>query len=273
MNKAAVTIVLLYLAAGLLALLFAPLYVANQLTLFENPENPVNILYLMLTIVAVFIIILVITRLRLEVLFKGLFYFSAFTVLTITISVILPDSVVWLGVSALASASILILLNRFYKWYVADAVGVFLSASIAAWFGASLAPPVLAILLLLMAVYDYFAVRSGGMVSLAEKTLKMNLPTMVMSPVKEVPRDFKTGEGERRGAFLGLGDLAFPNMLTLSTFLETGSPVAAMMVLSGSVAGLIVVLNVVRRFKRPQPGLPYIGLGAALGWVASTLLV
>jgi presenilin-like A22 family membrane protease len=62
-------------------------------------------------------------------------------------------------------------------------------------------------------------------------------------------------------------------MLTVSTFLETGSPVAAMMVLSGSVAGLIVVLNVVRRFKRPQPGLPYIGLGAALGWVASTLLV
>jgi len=273
LNTAAVTIVLIYVAAGLLALLFAPLYVANQLTLFENPENPVNILYLMLTIVAVFIIILVIAKLRLEVLFKGLFYFSAFTVLTITISVILPDSVVWLGVSVLASASILILLNRFYKWYVADAVGVFLSASIAAWFGASLAPPVLAILLLLMAVYDYFAVRSGGMVSLAEKTLKMNLPTMVMSPVKEVPRDFKTGEGERRGAFLGLGDLAFPNMLTVSTFLETGSPVAAMMVLSGSVAGLIVVLNVVRRFKRPQPGLPYIGLGAALGWVASTLLV
>ena len=273
MNTAAVTIVLLYVAAGLLALLFAPLYVANQLTLFENPENPVNILYLMLTIVAVFIIILVITRLRLEVLFKGLFYFSAFTVLTITISVILPDSVVWLGVSALASASILILLNRFYKWYVADAVGVFLSASIAAWFGASLAPPVLTILLLLMAVYDYFAVRSGGMVSLAEKTLKMNLPTMVMSPVKEVPRDFKTGEGERRGAFLGLGDLAFPNMLTVSTFLETGSPVAAIMVLSGSVAGLIIVLHAVRRFKRPQPGLPYIGLGAALGWVATKTLI
>ncbi len=264
---------LLYVATGLLALLFAPLYVANQLTLFENPENPVNIVYLMLTIVAVFIIILVIARLRLEILFKGLFYFSAFTVLTITISVILPDSIVWLGISVLASASILILLNRFYKWYVADAVGVFLSASIAAWFGASLAPPVLTILLLLMAVYDYFAVRSGGMVSLAEKTLKMNLPTMVMSPVKEVPRDFRSGEGERRGAFLGLGDLAFPNMLTVSTFLEAGSPVAAVMVLSGSVAGLMVVLYTVRRFKKPQPGLPYIGLGATLGWLASKIMV
>ncbi|MBO3808579.1 MAG: hypothetical protein FGF50_03170 [Candidatus Brockarchaeota archaeon] len=273
MNTAAVTIMLLYVATGLLALLLAPLYVVNQLTLFENPENPVNILYLMLTIVAVFIIILIIVRLRLEILFKGLFYFSAFTVLTITISVILPDSTVWLGVSILASASILVLLNRFYKWYVADAVGVFLSASIAAWFGASLAPPVLTILLLLMAVYDYFAVRSGGMVSLAEKTLKMNLPTMVMSPVKEVPRDLKTSNGERRGAFLGLGDLAFPNMLTVSTFLETGNPIAALMVLSCSVAGLIIVLYAVRRFKRPQPGLPYIGLGAALGWVALKFLV
>ncbi|MBO3841166.1 MAG: hypothetical protein FGF48_01945 [Candidatus Brockarchaeota archaeon] len=273
MNTAAVTIMLLYVATGLLALLLAPLYVVNQLTLFENPENPVNILYLMLTIVAVFIIILIIVRLRLEILFKGLFYFSAFTVLTITISVILPDSTVWLGVSILASASILVLLNRFYKWYVADAVGVFLSASIAAWFGASLAPPVLTILLLLMAVYDYFAVRSGGMVSLAEKTLKMNLPTMVMSPVKEVPRDLKTSNGERRGAFLGLGDLAFPNMLTVSTFLETGNPIAALMVLSCSAAGLIIVLYAVRRFKRPQPGLPYIGLGAALGWVALKFLV
>ncbi|MBO3833212.1 MAG: hypothetical protein FGF51_07540 [Candidatus Brockarchaeota archaeon] len=273
MNTAAVTIMLLYVATGLLALLLAPVYVVNQLTLFENPENPVNILYLMLTIVAVFIIILIIVRLRLEILFKGLFYFSAFTVLTITISVILPDSTVWLGVSILASASILVLLNRFYKWYVADAVGVFLSASIAAWFGASLAPPVLTILLLLMAVYDYFAVRSGGMVSLAEKTLKMNLPTMVMSPVKEVPRDLKTSNGERRGAFLGLGDLAFPNMLTVSAFLEKGNPIAALMVLSCSAAGLIIVLYAVRRFKRPQPGLPYIGLGAALGWVALKFLV
>ncbi|MEM2929851.1 MAG: presenilin family intramembrane aspartyl protease PSH [Thermoproteota archaeon] len=273
MNTAAVTIMLLYVATGLLALLLAPLYVVNQLTLFENPENPVNILYVMLTIVTVFIIILLIAKLRLEILFKGLFYFSAFTVLTITISVILPDSIVWLGVSVFASASILVLLNKFYKWYVADAVGVFLSAIIAAWFGASLAPPILTILLLLMAVYDYFAVRSGGMVSLAEKTLKMNLPTMVMSPVKEVPKDFRTGGGERRGAFLGLGDLAFPNMLTVSTFLETGSPFAAIIVLSGSVAGLIVVLYAVRRFKRPQPGLPYIGLGAALGWIASKTLV
>ncbi|MEM2688034.1 MAG: presenilin family intramembrane aspartyl protease PSH [Thermoproteota archaeon] len=273
MNTATATIILLYVAAGLLAILLAPIYVANQLTLFENPENPVNIIYLMLTIVLVFIIILIIVKLRLEILFKGLFYFSAFMVLTITISVILPDSPFWLAVAVLASVSIMIILNRFYKWYVADAVGVFLSASIAAWFGASLTPPVLTILLLLMAVYDYFAVRSGGMVSLAEKTLKMNLPTMVMSPVKEVPKDFKTSNGERRGAFLGLGDLAFPNMLTVSTFLETGSPVAAMIVLSCSTVGLVIVLYAVRRFKKPQPGLPYIGLGAALGWIVSKTLV
>ncbi|MEM2057423.1 MAG: hypothetical protein QXO76_04125, partial [Thermoproteota archaeon] len=106
MNTATATIILLYVAAGLLAILLAPIYVANQLTLFENPENPVNILYLMLTIVLVFIIILIIVKLRLEILFKGLFYFSAFMVLTITISVILPDSPFWLAVAVLASVSI-----------------------------------------------------------------------------------------------------------------------------------------------------------------------
>jgi len=115
LNTASVTIILLYVATGLLALLLAPLYVVNQLTLFENPENPFNILYLMFTIVAVFIMVLVIAKLRLEILFKGLFYFSAFTVLTIVISVILPDSTVWLGISALTSVSILALLNRFYN--------------------------------------------------------------------------------------------------------------------------------------------------------------
>jgi len=273
LNTASVTIILLYVAAGLLSLLLAPLYVTNQLTLFENPENPINILYLMFSVVVVFIIVLIIVKLRLEILFKGLFYFSTFTVLTITISIILPDSLIWLAVSVLASVSILILLNRFYKWYVADTVGVFLSASIAAWFGASLTPPVLTILLALMAVYDYLAVKSGGMASLAEKTLKMNLPTMVMSPVKEMPKDFKAGNGGRKGAFLGLGDMAFPNMLTVSTFLGTCNPVAAILVLSGSVTGLIVVLYVVHRFKRPQPGLPYIGLGAAVGWIVSKFLV
>lgn len=272
LNKALVTIMLLYAVTGLLALLLAPLYVVNQLILFENPENPLNVLYLILTVVVVFIIILVIAKLRLEILFRGLFYFSAFTVLTISISVILPNSL-WPGLSVIASFSILILLNRFYKWYLVDAVGVFLSASIAAWFGASLAPQMIAMFIVLMALYDYFAVKSGRMVSIAEKALKMGLPTMIMSPMKEMPEDFKTGNGGKRGAFLGLGDLAFPHMLTVSTFLGTESLFAAILVLSSSIAGLILVLYVVHRSKRPQPGLPYIGLGAVLGWLVSTLLV
>ncbi|MEM2088200.1 MAG: presenilin family intramembrane aspartyl protease PSH [Thermoproteota archaeon] len=274
LNIAVVSIVLLYIIAGALSLILAPLYVVNQLTLFENPENPFNILYLMFSIILVFIMVIIISRLRLETLLKGLFYFSTFTVLSITMSIIFPDSWVWLIVSVAASISILILLDRFYKWYLVDGVGVFLSASIAAWFGASLSPMILVVLLLAMAVYDYFAVRSGVMISLAEETLKMNLPSMLMSPVKKTPKEFRTEEGvERRGAFLGLGDVAFPNMLTVSTYLGTGSLMAAIPVLSGSIAGLITVLYVVRRFKRPQPGLPYIGLGATLGWIASTLLV
>lgn len=273
MNIAVVSVVLLYIVAGSLSLILAPLYVVNQLILFENPENPFNILYLMFSIILVLIIVIIISRLRLEILLKGLFYFSAFTVLSITVSIILPDSLIWLMVSISVSASILILLDRFYKWYLVDGVGVLLSASIAAWFGASLSPLILVILLVVMAIYDYFAVRSGVMINLAEETLKMNLPTMIMSPVKKTPKEFKVESGERYGAFLGLGDVAFPNMLTVSTYLGTGSLMAAILVLSGGIAGLIIVLYIVRRFKRPQPGLPYIGLGSVLGWILSILLV
>jgi presenilin-like A22 family membrane protease len=274
LNIAVVSVVLLYVVAGSLSLILAPLYVVNQLTLFENPENPFNILYLMFSIIVVLVIVIIISRLRLEILLKGLFYFSAFTVLSITISMILPDSLIWLMLSVAASILLLILLDRFYKWYLVNTVGVFLSASIAAWFGASLSPPILVTLLLVMAIYDYFAVRSGVMISLAEETLKMNLPTMLMSPVRKTPKEFKMAEGgEKRGAFLGLGDVAFPNMLTVSTYLTTGNLMAAILVLSGGIAGLIIVLYVVRRFKRPQPGLPYIGLGAALGWIASILMI
>ncbi len=273
LNLAALTIVVLYAVAGLLSLMLAPLYVINELTLFENPENPMNVIYLMFSVIIVFAIVMVIVKLRLEAVIKGLFYFSAFTVLFVTISILLPDSIFSIAISIVVSVSILVLLNRFYNWYLVDAIGVFLSASLAAWFGASLPPLTLVILLVLMSVYDYFAVRSGGMISLAEKTLKMNLPTMLVSPVKKVPKELKAGEdGERRGAFLGLGDVAFPNMLTVSTFLNTGEMLAAMLVLIGGLVGLIVVLRVVRYFKKPQPGLPYIGLGAALAWLASRAL-
>lgn len=273
MNITVVSIVLLYIVAGALSLILAPLYVDNQLTLFENPENPLNILYLMFSIIVVLIIVIIISRLRLEILLKGLFYFSTFTVLSITISMIFPDSLIWLIVSVAASISIVILLDRFYKWYLVDGVGVFLSASIAAWFGASLSPLILVILLLIMAIYDYFAVRTGVMISLAEETLKMNLPTMLMSPVKKMPKEFKMEEdGRKHGAFLGLGDVAFPNMLTVSTYLVTERLMAAILVLSGGIVGLLSVLYVVRRFKRPQPGLPYIGLGAVLGWIASIFI-
>lgn len=273
MDTAVLVIVLLYVAAGLLSLVLAPLYVINELTLFENPENPVNVLFLMLSIIIVFVVVMVIVKLKLEVVLKGLFYFSAFTVLFVTISILIPESPFSITVTALSSASILILLNRFYKWYIVDTVGVFLSASLAAWFGASLSPHVLVILLFLMAVYDYFAVKSGGMVNLAEKTLRMNLPTMLVSPIKSIPKGLKVVEGEgRKGAFLGLGDVAFPNMLTVSTFLNTGGILAAILVLTGGLVGLIIVLYTVRYFKKPQPGLPYIGLGAALAWIISILV-
>jgi len=273
LNTAALVIVLLYVAAGILSLILAPLYVVNELTLFENPENPMNVLFLMFSIIIVFVVVMIIVKLKLEVILKGLFYFSAFTVLFVTISILIPNFPFSIIIAALFSASILILLNRFYKWYIVDAVGVFISASLAAWFGASLSPQVLVILLSLMAIYDYLAVKSGGMVSLAEKTLKMNLPTMLVSPIKSVPRELKIVEGEeRKGAFLGLGDVAFPNMLTVSTFLNTGKTIAAILVLTGGLVGLIIVLHVVRYFKKPQPGLPYIGLGAAIAWTISMII-
>jgi presenilin-like A22 family membrane protease len=275
LNIAAITIVVLYATAGFLSLALAPLYVVNQLTLFENPENPVNALYLMFSVVVVFIIVILIIRLGLETILKGLFYFSTFTVLFITIGILLPDSPTSLLVSIVISASTLVLLNKFYKWYLVDAIGVFLSSSLAAWFGASLSPLIIMMLLVLMSIYDYFAVRSGGMVNLAEKTLRMNLPTMLMSPVKRVPRELKAvgGDEERKGAFLGLGDVAFPNMLTVSTFLSTGRITAAILVLGGGIAGLVVVLRMVRCLKKPQPGLPYIGLGVAIGWTLSKFLI
>lgn len=274
LNVAALTIVLLYAVAGLLSLVLAPLYVFNELALFENPDNPVNVVYLMFSVIIVFAIVIVIVKLRLEAVLKGLFYFSAFTVLFVTISILIPDSMFSIAISIAVSVSVLMLLNKFYNWYLVDAIGVFLSASLAAWFGASLSPYTLVILLVLMSVYDYLAVRSGGMLSLAEKTLKMNLPTMLVSPIKNVPKELKVGEGEeRKGAFLGLGDVAFPNMLTVSTFLSTGKVLAAMLVLIGGLAGLIIVLRAVRYFKRPQPGLPYIGLGAVLAWLASRLVL
>ncbi|MGQ9479697.1 MAG: presenilin family intramembrane aspartyl protease, partial [Thermoproteota archaeon] len=248
-------------------------------------------------------------KLRLELLLKGLFYFSAFIVLFITISVLiasrsipaaesgtgtwtetgtgqeggylLPEPFIWLILPILVAAIMLIVLHKFYRWYIVDAIGIFLSSSIAAWFGASLSPILIVVLLLLMALYDYLVVRSGKMVSIAENTLKMNLPTMVMSPMKKIPEKLE-GEGERKGALLGLGDIAFPNMLTVSTYLENidknilGIPVnilAAMIVLFGSIAGLITVLYVVHRCRKPQPGLPYIGLGSILAWLASRALL
>ncbi|MGQ9691840.1 MAG: presenilin family intramembrane aspartyl protease, partial [Thermoproteota archaeon] len=240
-STAAVIIVILYAIAGFLAILLAPLYIINELILFESPENPFNILLTMFSVIVVFIIIMVIVKLRLELLLKGLFYFSAFIVLFITISVLIAsrsipaaesgtgtwtetgtgqeggylplEPFIWLILPISVAAIMLIVLHKFYRWYIVDAIGIFLSSSIAAWFGASLSPILIVVLLLLMALYDYLAVRSGKMVSIAENTLKMNLPTMVMSPMKKIPEKLD-GEGERKGALLGLGDIAFPNMLT-----------------------------------------------------------
>jgi presenilin-like A22 family membrane protease len=150
-------------------------------------------------------------------------------------------------------------------------------ASVAAIFGRFVTPWTAMILLLALAVYDYFAVRFGYMLWMAQKMSKSTtLPAFVLphhgeewgSTVTHVDLDkvAETQPEERDYSILGGGDIAFPLLLTASVYFALGlgsSIVVALFALAGLWAAYFIQSVF---FKgKPMPALPPIAVLGLIG--------
>jgi presenilin-like A22 family membrane protease len=277
----------LLVIVDILALLVTQSFQEYGVIAFENPTDPLDLVYFFVSLIAITVLILLFARFRMGQLVLaivlGSVAFLVFYVVYAFLSVSFSE--LWsLSVSVVAAALLVILLVKYPEWYVIDACGILVGLATTAMLGISLSVFLVIILLAAMATYDVISVyRTKHMIDLADVVLDLRLPVMLVIPKslnysmltkkKGLKQQIKDQE-EREASFMGLGDIVMPGALVVSTFsnLPSNGLLVAISVMIGSLFGFaLMTINLAK--GNPQPGLPYLCSGAILGYLVSSLLL
>jgi len=277
---------LFVLIHGLALLVIMP-FEAAGLGVFENPNDPLNVVYFVLSLVAITAVLLFIAKFWkkrvVQAIVLGSIGYVTFFVFYSFLAMIIWD-VLTLVVSFVAVAVVIALLVKYPEWYVVDVCGVLLGLGSIAMLGISMSISLVVVLLVGLAVYDAVSVyKTKHMIDLADVVLDLRLPVMLVIPKKReysLIKDTKSlkekldGEEERAAFFMGLGDVVMPGILVASTFYNIADAglLVALSVMVGTLVGFAVLVVFLVRGK-PQAGLPYLCGGAILGYIVSSYLL
>jgi presenilin-like A22 family membrane protease len=271
---------LFVLIYGLALLVIRPFEVAD-IGVFENPNDPMDIVYFFLILFLFTAAILLIARFWKKQLIRDIILgatgFTAFYMFYPLLSFVFPE--VWsLFLSVTATAILVITLVKHPEWYVIDICGITIGVGAIAILGISLSIFLAIVLLIGLAIYDAISVyKTKHMIDLADTILDLKLPIMLVIPktrkyslIKETKSlKEKLEDSEERDAFfMGLGDVVMPGILVASTFhnITSNSLLVALSVMLGTILGFTALMRDVIKGK-PQAGLPYLCSGAILAYI------
>lgn len=256
---------------------------------FEDVNDPMNVLYIVLIMLGMTLVILLIARYWREKLIQFLIlgavgYTSFFAFFLPIFSIIFPLNFAWvvLFLSVFAAVVLVVVLYKYPEWYVIDISGVIVGVGAIVIFGISLGVSLVLLLLVVLAVYDAISVyKTRHMIDLADTVMDLKLPVLLVIPkirhyslMKETKRlKEKLEEDEERDAFfMGLGDVVMPGILVGAVYynIPDGLPIALSTIL-GTLVGFSVLMFFVMKGK-PQAGLPLLCGGAILGYMLSSLI-
>ncbi|HID25154.1 MAG TPA: hypothetical protein EYP23_01635 [Thermoplasmata archaeon] len=249
---------------------------------FENPDDPVNILYFLLILLSLTLLILVIAKFwKKQVIYLFIIAAIAVTIIWITyplLSLIIDELFAFILTLFLA-VTIIFLLVYYPEWYVIDTCGILVSVGAIAIFGISLSVPLALLLLVILGLYDAMSVyKTKHMIDLADTVVDLKLPVVFVVP-KHLPYSFKKKKGgikkklkkneERDAFFMGVGDVVLPGVLVTSCYRFTGKPLVCLSAVVGILIGFLILMFFVAKGK-PQPGLPFLNTGAIIGYIVSS---
>lgn len=277
---------LFVLVHGLALLVVGP-FEAADMGAFENPNDPMNLVFFFLIMLLFTAAILLIAKFWKKRVIQGIILwatgFTAFYVFYPLLSFAVPE--VWsFFLSATAAAVLVITLLKYPEWHVIDTCGIIIGAGAIALLGISLSIFLVIVLLVGLAIYDAMSVyKTKHMIDLADTVLDLKLPVLLVVPkirkyslVKETKSlKEKLKHGEKRDAFfMGLGDVVMPGVLVASAFhnITSNGLIIALSVMLGTLLGFTVLMAVVIRGK-PQAGLPFLCSGAILGYIVSSYIL
>jgi len=270
-----------------LALVVIAPFEAADIRAFENPNDPMNIVYFFLIMLLFTVAILLIAKFWKKQLIQGIILgatgFFAFYVFYPLLFFVVPE-VLSLFFSVTVAAILVITLLKYPEWYVIDVCCIVVGVGAIAILGISLSISLVIVLLIVLAVYDAISVyKTKHMIDLADIVLDLKLPVILVIPkireystLKEKKSlKEKLKEDEKRDAFfMGLGDIIIPGFLVASSFhnVTSNGLLIALSVMLGTLFGFTVLMTAVIKGK-PQAGLPYLCSGAILGYLVSSYLL
>jgi presenilin-like A22 family membrane protease len=293
----------LFVLIHCLALLVtAPFIEAGIQPAFEDPDNPINIIFIFAILLSFTVIILLIAKFwkkqLIQVIVLGAIGYTAAYLMYPLFTLIIPKAAsarialsdtYYLVISlsailAIIFAIILIyILYKYPEWYVIDICGIIVGAGAIAIFGMSLGILLVIIFLIALAVYDAISVyKTKHMIDLADTVMDLKLPVLLVIPkirhyslikeTKSLKEKLKDDE-ERDAFFMGLGDIVMPGILVAAVYnnIDGGLPIA-LSIIFGTLVGFVLLMTLVIKGK-PQAGLPLLCGGAIAGYIISSLIM
>jgi presenilin-like A22 family membrane protease len=228
--------------------------------------------FVAVAVIAVVLFIIPLNKLRLffRILFAFIFAWGIFIVAYFFV----PTPVAY-SLAAIAGLAWLF----WSKIWLHDLLLLITLAGAASVFGFLFSPLTFMIFLLVIAVYDFLAVRFGFMVWMADRlSQSVSLPAFIFpKKLGDLQTNLKTvqfGElkkeeaAKREHTILGGGDIGLPLMLAVSVFFAYGLP-AAILVGAFSTIGLICafIIQAVWLKGKPMPALPPIAALSLIGFL------
>jgi presenilin-like A22 family membrane protease len=269
-----------------LALLLTSTFESAGLKVFQNANDPWNLVVLFVMILGVTVVILLIARFWKKQLIQIIILFAvgytAFIIFQPLLALVISSDWMIIPISILLAVLLVAVLVKYPEWYVIDLCGIVIGTGAVALFGISLSILLVIIFLIGLAVYDAISVyKTKHMIDLADTVMDLKLPVLLVIPkvkryslIKETKRlkeQLKEGE-ERDAFFMGLGDVVMPGMLVAAVYTNVPNGLwVALSVIAGTLVGFAVLMTFVIKGK-PQAGLPLLCSGAILGYIVSSLV-
>ena len=277
----------LFIVVHSLALLvIGPFQSAGVEPAFENPDDPMNLVFFFVIIIVMTLIILIIAKywkkqLIQFIILGAIGYTAAYVIYPLFTLIV--NWLVSAIIAVVLAGIIVIFLLKYPEWYVIDLCGIIVGAGAIAIFGISLGIFLVILLLVGLAMYDAISVyKTKHMIDLADTVMDLKLPVLMVVPkirhyslIKETKSlKQKLDEKEERDAFfMGLGDIVMPGILVAASFrfIENGFPIA-LSVMIGTLIGFAILMTFVMKGK-PQAGLPCLSGGAIAGYLISSYVI
>jgi len=268
----------LFLAVQLLGL-WVGLTILKTVPIPKMETGPSIFWFLIAFVIATGLILLALKFLKFRAPFGAVFAFLIFIGSHIVFSTFLPNII------AIVLAIGLVGLRFLWPNILTQNISMIIAvAGVSAQLGVLLTVPAVIILLIILSVYDVWAVfKTKHMIHLAKGLIQRGMPPMIVMPTswKDFTRSMQEVQMEKlkpskgrtmKYMMLGTGDLAFPLVFAVAALQY--SLFSAYAVVAGALAGIVIIHVILTTQKqiRALPALPPIAIGSIIAFAISLLI-